>query len=724
MSRGKKLVELVHLMQRQHNSEILPVEEIPATNTSSELLTVVENVVMEITDVAELVSNDNNHEGSCFIMPYPEDSDVSNDQNIISSRPNSPTDDGESSDGQPILNMEDRTTTDSDLSSNQNGETDLISDEDSDRTRRLVPYSDHSDSDASSLGYPQKSKIRRKRFQVDKKTWISEQNKRNRERGMKYLGRKKKHDDWVYDIKKQPRFMKERCLCKETKKGRLKCSLISNSDRLQIFNYFWSLTWGEKRTLIDNTVSMVPINRPRNRKNAEVSRRSQSFFYHLRVNDDNIPVCRVMFLNTLSIGRMTVSNWKTQLGLAAKERKLGQKPDKSKKHTRKTFHAENEELSNFMKSLPTMESHYCRASSTKLYLLPEWQSKNCLYRFYADDWCKQKNVQPLSITTFNHTFDQLNMALYHPKKDQCEKCSAYKEGHVSEEEYNLHIIRKDEARLEKDRDKKNERLVFTLDLQAVLLAPKSKVSSFYYKTKLSVHNLCFYNLNNKDGFCYIWSEPEGGLNAEEFATIYACFITDKILPEIDRENNENPKIILYSDGCTYQNRNVTVSNALLNVALNEKIMIEQKYLEVGHTQMEADSMHATIERYLKEKTINVPAEYYEICRGARKNPKNYDVTYLNHTFFKKFDKIKFLQSIRPGKKKGDAKVSCNLHLMYLSIIFKGRLRYLLIFFSYIRFWTYVPSNMIQMDKCITSFDSLMIGRFYLNDEHQVSMLVQ
>ena len=70
--------------------------------------------------------------------------------------------------------------------------------------------------------------------------------------------------------------------------------------------------------------------------------------------------------------------------------------------------------------------------------------------------------------------------------------------------------------------------------------------------------------------------------------------------------------------------NVTVTNALLNVAINCKITIEQKYLEVGHTQMEGDSMHSTIERHLKDKSINVPAEYYSICRKARKKPQNYD----------------------------------------------------------------------------------------------------
>ncbi|XP_072392543.1 uncharacterized protein [Diabrotica undecimpunctata] len=349
---------------------------------------------------------------------------------------------------------------------------------------------------------------------------------------------------------------------------------------------------------------------------------------------------------------MTILEWKKKSKEAKENRGKTERNEKSK-----PFEQERSALKGFIDSIPKMESHYCRSTSTKQYLLPEWQSKTNLYKFYVDDWCKTKSIKPLSITTFNEALDSEKISLFRPKKDQCEKCGAFKVGHISEDEYNLHHIKKNEARQEKDRDKANETLVFTVDLQAVLMAPKSKVSSLYYKTKLCVHNLCFYNLRNKDGFCYIWNETEGNVSAEEFATICSDFITNKILPTLDRTTDYgDTKIILYSDGCNYQNRNVTVSNALLNTAVKENITIEQKYLEVGHTQMEADSMHSTIERCLKNKTINVPADYLGICLSARKIPKKYNVTYLNHTFFKSMKKLEFLKSIRPGKKKGDPKV--------------------------------------------------------------------
>lgn len=189
--------------------------------------------------------------------------------------------------------------------------------------------------------------------------------------------------------------------------------------------------------------------------------------------------------------------------------------------------------------------------------------------------------------------------------------------------------------------------VFTVDLQAVLMAPKSNVSSFYYRTKLQVHNLVFFNLKNKEAYCFLWNEAEGGLTSEDFASVWVYFIEQKVLPNL-QENIESVNIIFYSDGCCYQNRNCSLSNALLNTAITNKISIEQKILETGHTQMEADSVHSCIERALKNRNIDVPAEYVSVCKNTRKNPKRYDVTYLDHTFFTSFKNVILLKQFVPA----------------------------------------------------------------------------
>ncbi|CAG9814304.1 unnamed protein product [Phaedon cochleariae] len=113
-----------------------------------------------------------------------------------------------------------------------------------------------------------------------------------------------------------------------------------------------------------------------------------------------------------------------------------------------------------------------------------------------------------------------------------------------------------------------------------------------------------------------------------------------------------------------KNRNSTLANALLNLSMVSKITIEQKFLERGHTQVEADSIHSTIERKLRHTNISVPADYVAICRSARRYPRPYTVYYLGHGFFKDFSKLSFLKSLRPGKRVGDPHVTDIRSLKY------------------------------------------------------------
>lgn len=85
--------------------------------------------------------------------------------------------------------------------------------------------------------------------------------------------------------------------------------------------------------------------------------------------------------------------------------------------------------------------------------------------------------------------------------------------------------------------------------------------------------------------------------------------------------------ILYSDGCAAQNRHAVLSNALFNLAMEENVTIIQRFLQKGHTQMEANSMHSLIERKIRKTNINVPADYVYICKKAcEKSP--YEVEYI------------------------------------------------------------------------------------------------
>ena len=184
-----------------------------------------------------------------------------------------------------------------------------------------------------------------------------------------------------------------------------------------------------------------------------------------------------------------------------------------------------------------------------------------------------------------------------------------------------------------------------MDVQSVMLSPKVEASAIYYKTKLACHNFTIYNLANDQVVCYFWHEGEGGLTANVFAS---C-LTD-YLEGIVEDNTE--EIIIYSDGCGYQNRNVLLSNTLLHFAVNHKITVTQCYLEKGHTEMEVDSAHSVIERKIRKRPIYSPSNYVEVMASAcETNP--YKVKYVDHSFFKDFGTLKYYDTNRPGYKVGD-----------------------------------------------------------------------
>ena len=99
-------------------------------------------------------------------------------------------------------------------------------------------------------------------------------------------------------------------------------------------------------------------------------------------------------------------------------------------------------------------------------------------------------------------------------------------------------------------------LIFA-DLQKVLLSPSLNASATYYKTKLCCYNYTIYNKTTHEAMCYMWNETATDLTANTFGCLlYDYIVTNSRCISAD-------KIIIYSDGCAYQNRCVQLSNILL-----------------------------------------------------------------------------------------------------------------------------------------------------------------
>lgn len=263
-----------------------------------------------------------------------------------------------------------------------------------------------------------------------------------------------------------------------------------------------------------------------------------------------------------------------------------------------------------------------------------------------------------------------------------------------------HLQKKDDARDAKATDKRGAAEgnchVLVIDVQAVKIAPLLNASACYYKTKLVVHNFTIYDLKSNNARCCLWDESEGELVASVFATCLVKYIEDKF--------TDGLPIVIYSDGCTNQNRNAMMSNALLDLSIKMNISITQKFLEKGHTQMEVDSVHSAIECKLKNKVIYLPTDYIQVCLDARTRPSPYEVLYLNHSYFVNYS-CKDLQrylSIRPGSKTGDP---CVTDIRQLNYKPDGTIEYKL---NYRSVWMTLPRNPILLQE--TFFPQLYDSR--------------
>ena len=201
------------------------------------------------------------------------------------------------------------------------------------------------------------------------------------------------------------------------------------------------MSWDERKVFVANNVEQVT--KKRKRTDAETSRRSMSYTYYLKLDDCRSRVCKEMFLATLNLGEWSVKsclqNSSEGMSTASKNRRRPQKPESD----------EHKGISEFLQSLPKLESHYCRNSTSKLYLEPMWQSHSALYKEYVAN-CRRSNKRAMSRSIFQSVFENMNLSLYSPKKDQCDICVMHKLGHLSDVDYQAHQLKREEARAEKN----------------------------------------------------------------------------------------------------------------------------------------------------------------------------------------------------------------------------------------------------------------------------------
>lgn len=285
----------------------------------------------------------------------------------------------------------------------------------------------HSQKGASNLQYcdygeKKKEILKKKKLRKDKKS-----SAKNRVLGRDYIGYKKVGHGVVQDVPKESRKVGNLCGHKNDKKKSERtflCSLVSEKNRDDLFNYFWNLsTWPEKKMYIKGLVSTRNIRKRRppivhsktiNKKLAaeksgvdndtEDGKDEQKSpkkmeghdIFLPRENGEKIRVCRVFFLNTFCLGEDTFKRWVKRDVVNkgdAVERTICQPPRKRKIIEDEQF------VKSWLDLLLKVPSHYCRKSAKQIYVESVFYSKAQMHREYVK-WCLEKQIKSASITLF------------------------------------------------------------------------------------------------------------------------------------------------------------------------------------------------------------------------------------------------------------------------------------------------------------------------------------
>ncbi|MES9881873.1 MAG: hypothetical protein ABW185_13425 [Sedimenticola sp.] len=457
---------------------------------------------------------------------------------------------------------------------------------------------------------PKKKAVFRRK-QSTPNQWKSNKKKQARNSGNKYISCSGK-------LVKEKQMQNVSCM-----KCRYKCSTkINEEERKKIFTTYWELgDYARQRNFICQHVENNPTK-------GNTTRRATANTYYLPAEGTRMHVCKNFFLKTLDIGQKTVSYAlkNKQCGAYVGLDKRGKDAPGNKKAD-----IDIQFIKSHIESFPRMESHYTRKDTKREYLAADLTIRK-MFTLYGEK-CKACGVTPVAEKKYRDVFcTQYNLSFFHPKKDKCSICTIYETkkaaGTVTDDiqkEYDSHQRRKKESREEKDKDKQSTQMdasfhAATFDLQAVLSCPCTDVGELYYKRKLSCYNLSFYSLGTKSGTCYMWNETQAQRGSCEIATCLLTYINSISSASTSRIK----EITFYSDTCSGQNRNQFVTAALLH-ALRDSNSIEkinQKYFEKGHSQMESDSIHSTIEHAKGKTEIYQPSQWNTVVSMARrKNPR-------------------------------------------------------------------------------------------------------
>lgn len=443
--------------------------------------------------------------------------------------------------------------------------------------------------------------------------------KQNVERGMAHEGKKNQFQQNYSRLNWFANAMK--------KKQKLGCAKKINVQRQQeLFEaYYKEMNWSQKTLFIRGNVKRQPVKTKKSSQYPIKALKNRNFIHRYSLIDhEGIEqiVCRDFFLTCLDVTSNRVQNaLKSFCENPSAKDKRGNGPSGNK-----TKENELNDVRSFINSIPKYESHYGRSKSQRKYLLHNLNMKK-LYDEYKST--RRGNEKAVSEYVFRQTFNtEFNLSFKRRHTDTCKTCDEFEsaiqskvvpepqKNHFREMKQNhLDIVEKTRHNFAEDIEEakysEGETVVLTFDLEKTLETPLLSTSVAFYKRQLWTYNLCIFDEVTKLAYMYIWNESIASRGGQEIGSCLLKHLKNNIPLTVKR-------IILYSDRCGGQNKNIKLTMLLQKFLydLSPDVLIatiEQKYFVSGHSYNSCDRNFALIEKKRKKSSdIFTPSDWVEL----------------------------------------------------------------------------------------------------------------
>ncbi|XP_072387218.1 uncharacterized protein [Diabrotica undecimpunctata] len=396
-------------------------------------------------------------------------------------------------------------------------------------------------------------------------------------------------------------------------------------------------------------MTVIPKKRSYPKKTKGIhSSRNVSVKYRVKVNGDDIEICKKEFLAIHGISKKRIERLVHQ----NKEGASTPKSDERGKHdnnNKKIPEEHCEYVRQHINLIPKYTSHYSRQKNpTKVYLDSDI-SISSLYHDYYLEWCRQNNFVAVTQDKYRRIFcSEFNIGFNLPKSDTCKVCDSMNVKISNEADIEIAKTLKIDLELHQRRAQAMQDLmkkdteeakatgnamVISFDLQQAMPVPNLTVGAAFYLRKAWVYNLGIHDCISGKAFMYMWPENIAKRGSDEIASIlYNHFRTNR--PTAN-------KLIVYTDNCSGQNKNWSLICLWQQLTIEGIFTsIEHKYLVVGHTRLPCDRDFAVIEKYKRHrlKQVYTPDDWYEAVRKCKR--KNcFEVIVLKQSDFFSFKEL-------------------------------------------------------------------------------------